>query len=51
LARCGLRYLGVRTTLEIWPEMIHVWHWFAAQLREGRDAIARLGEFVRTMTG
>jgi monoterpene epsilon-lactone hydrolase len=42
---------GVRTTLEIWPEMIHVWHWFAAQLREGRDAIAKLGDFVRTMTG
>jgi monoterpene epsilon-lactone hydrolase len=45
------REQGVRTTLEIWPEMIHVWHWFAAQLREGRDAIARLGEFVRMMTG
>jgi monoterpene epsilon-lactone hydrolase len=45
------REQGVRSTLEIWPEMIHVWHWFAAQLREGREAIAGLGAFVREMTG
>jgi epsilon-lactone hydrolase len=38
---------GVRTTLEIWPEMLHVWHLFAAILPEGRDAIAHLGSFIR----
>lgn len=38
---------GVRTTLEIWPEMLHAWHLFAAILPEGRDAIAQLGDFIR----
>lgn len=38
---------GVDVTLEIWDEMIHVWHFFYPMLREGRDAIARIGEFVR----
>jgi monoterpene epsilon-lactone hydrolase len=42
---------GVETTLELWPEMIHVWHTFAAILPEGRQAIARIGEFVRTHLG
>jgi epsilon-lactone hydrolase len=39
---------GVNTKLEIWPEMIHVWQSFAAILPEARQAIARIGEFVRT---
>jgi epsilon-lactone hydrolase len=43
------REQGVLSSIEIWPEMIHVWHWFAPQLREGRAAIAGLGEFVTTM--
>lgn len=38
---------GVDVTLEVWDEMIHVWHFFYPMLREGRDAIARIGEFVR----
>ena len=38
---------GVKTRLEIWPEMIHVWHSFAAILPEGREAIERIGKFVR----
>ena len=38
---------GVDATLEVWPEMIHVWHSFAAILPEARDAIARIGTFVR----
>jgi monoterpene epsilon-lactone hydrolase len=42
---------GVETTLEVWPEMIHVWHTFAAILREGREAIARIGDFVHTHLG
>jgi monoterpene epsilon-lactone hydrolase len=44
------REQGVRSTLEVWDEMIHVWHWFYPQLREGREAIAKLGNFVRTAT-
>ncbi len=39
---------GVESTLEIWPEMIHVWHYFHPMLTEGRQAIARIGEFVKT---
>ncbi len=41
---------GVETDLEIWPEMIHVWHYFYPMLTEGRQAIARIGEFVNTQT-
>jgi monoterpene epsilon-lactone hydrolase len=42
---------GVETTLEAWPEMIHVWHTFAPILPEARDAIARIGTFVRSHLG
>jgi phosphinothricin tripeptide acetyl hydrolase len=42
---------GVDVTLEVWEEMIHVWHYFYPMLREGRDAIARVGEFVRAKIG
>ena len=42
------RAAGVAATLEIWPEMIHVWHWFFPMLDEGRKAIAGIGDFVRT---
>jgi monoterpene epsilon-lactone hydrolase len=38
---------GVETTLEVWPEMIHVWQSFAPILPEARQAIERIGEFVR----
>ena len=38
---------GVDTTLEVWPEMIHVWQTFAPILPEGRRAIERIGQFVR----
>ncbi len=37
---------GVDVTLEVWPEMIHVWHVFAKILPEGQQAIDRIGEFV-----
>jgi acetyl esterase/lipase len=39
---------GVNTTLEVWPDMIHVWQSFAAILPEARQAIERIGKFVRT---
>jgi epsilon-lactone hydrolase len=37
----------VRTNLEIWPHMIHVWHLWAARLEDGRRAIASAGAFIR----
>lgn len=42
---------GVNTTLEVWPEMIHVWHSFATILPEGRQAIERIAKFVRMQLG
>jgi epsilon-lactone hydrolase len=33
--------------LEVWPEMIHVWHLFHPQLATGRRALAAAGTFIR----
>jgi acetyl esterase/lipase len=41
---------GVAVTLEVWPEMVHVWHLFAPMVPEGRDAIARIGAFLKQHT-
>src|SRR2546422_7713445 len=38
---------GVEVTLEVWDEMIHVWHFFAAMLPEAQQAIDRVGGYVR----
>ena len=38
---------GVEATLEVWDDMIHVWHWFGEYLDEAEKAVARIGEFVR----
>jgi epsilon-lactone hydrolase len=40
------RAAGVQTKLEVWPEMIHVWHLFASFLPEGQQAIDSLGIFI-----
>lgn len=37
----------VLVTLEVWPEMVHVWQWFAPLFDGAQPAIDRLGEFVR----
>ena len=37
----------VPVELQIWPEMIHVWHVFFPMLSAGRRAIASGGSFVR----
>jgi len=37
----------VRVTLEIWPEMIHVWHLFYQQVTAGRRALENVREFIR----
>jgi monoterpene epsilon-lactone hydrolase len=42
---------GVDTTLEVWPEMLHVWQTFAPILPEARQAIERIGKFVRKHVG
>jgi acetyl esterase/lipase len=44
------RSAGVDVVLEPWDEMIHMWHFFAAVLPEGQQAIERIGEFVREHT-
>ncbi len=39
----------VRVDLQIWPQMIHVWHLFHPELAAGRQAIEAGGAFVRQM--
>ncbi|MDQ2804416.1 MAG: alpha/beta hydrolase [Pseudomonadota bacterium] len=39
----------VAVDLQIWPEMVHVWHLFHPELKAGRRAIEVGGEFVRGM--
>ncbi len=41
------RRAGCEITLEVWEDMIHVWHSFAVILPEGRDAIAKIGSFFQ----
>jgi epsilon-lactone hydrolase len=42
------RAAGVEVTLEEWPAMIHVWHWFLPMLDEAEAAVGNIGTFVRT---
>jgi phosphinothricin tripeptide acetyl hydrolase len=44
------RKAGVEATLDVWPKMVHVWHWFFPMLDEGQAALDRIGEFVRART-
>ena len=37
---------GVDVKLEVWPEMIHRWHSYAAVLPEGQQAIDDIGTFL-----
>ena len=41
------RSAGVASTLEIWDDMIHVWHAFHPMLPEGRQGITRVGAYLR----
>jgi acetyl esterase/lipase len=36
--------------LEVWDDMIHVWHVFAKLLPEGQQAIDKIGKFVIART-
>lgn len=38
---------GVKATLEMWPEMIHVWHRFAPKLPEANEALQTVASFLR----
>ena len=37
----------LRTTLQVWPDMIHAWHLFFPQLDAGRRSLVEAGAFVR----
>lgn len=37
---------GADVTLQEWPDMIHVWHFFYARLPEAQQALASIGEWV-----
>lgn len=41
------RAAGVQAQLEVWDAMWHVWHAWAGELPEARDAIAQVGAFIR----
>lgn len=42
---------GVDLELEVWDEMVHVWHAFADLLPEGRQATERIGAWLRRTLG
>ena len=42
---------GVDVTLEIWDDVVHVWHSFADFLPEARDAIAQIASYVDQRLG
>lgn len=46
-----LKASGVEALLDVWPKMPHVFPVFASRLPEGRQAIEKLGEFLRRRTG
>ena len=39
----------VRVDLQVWPEMVHVWHIFHPELKAGRKAIEEGGAYVRAI--
>jgi acetyl esterase/lipase len=45
------RLAGVETTLEVWPEMVHVWHAFLRLLPEAADALRRAGRYLEQQWG
>ena len=45
------RAAGVDVTLEVWPEMFHSFPLCAPALPEGREALERVGRFLRLHSG
>ncbi|MGR8947940.1 MAG: alpha/beta hydrolase [Gammaproteobacteria bacterium] len=41
----AIEQAGGAVTLEVWDDMIHVWHLFAPMLDKGQEAIERIAEF------
>jgi acetyl esterase/lipase len=46
-----LRRHNPRSRLEIWPRMPHVWQLFVPVLPGAHQAIAQIGDFIRTING
>ncbi|MGA2713695.1 MAG: alpha/beta hydrolase [Bryobacteraceae bacterium] len=46
-ARAGAA--GVKVRLDIWPEMFHVWHFYASLLDEGREALDEVAAFLESL--
>jgi epsilon-lactone hydrolase len=42
------RAAGVPVTVEVWEQMIHVWHWFLPWLDEAQSAVDKIGGFLRS---
>jgi monoterpene epsilon-lactone hydrolase len=42
------RHDGVQVTLDLVPEMFHVWHIFAGYVPESDEAVANVGQFLRS---
>ncbi len=38
---------GCIVDIDIWPDMIHDWHWYAPRLPEANQALERAGAFIR----
>jgi len=38
---------GVPAELEIWDGMFHVWHYFSRYLTQGREAVEKIGSFIK----
>ena len=47
----AVQQAGGEVTLEVWPQMWHVFQVFVKQMPESRDALARLAPFVRRQLG
>ncbi len=43
----AVRIAGTPCRLEVWQDMIHVWHTFSQSLSEARDALNQIGRFLR----
>jgi monoterpene epsilon-lactone hydrolase len=41
------RGAGVPTELDVWPEMVHVWHAFGRLFPQAHEAIARIAAFIQ----
>lgn len=44
----AMRRAGVCAELEVWDQMVHVWHAFHQHLPEGQRAVQRAADFLRT---